>query len=214
VNGRENGAGEEVTIPRMGFWRLVVSDCRAHHADREESGLRFALLLMPRLFYNPSLQLAFLVRVAQCGPSLVRHPVRWLQVALFSSEVYWFGKGEDSIRIGSGLNLPHPINVLIGAGATIGSNVSIYNNVSIGTDLAGLPHDVWQRAATVGDRAVIYPYATLMGPYGVGNDAVVGMHVMLHEDVPAGALKTVGRLRLRGEWDPLALAGKRPVPKG
>jgi serine acetyltransferase len=193
----------------MGFWRLVLSDCRAHHTDREESGLRFMLLLLPRLLYNPSLQLAFLVRAAQCGPSMIRHPVRWLQVVLFSSEIYWFGKGEDSIQIGPGLNLPHPINVIIGAGATIGSNVSIYNNVSMGTDQAGLPHDVWQRAATVGDRAMICPYATVMGPYTVGHDAVVGMHVLLNDDVPPGALKTVARLRGRGEWDRGALAGKQ-----
>jgi serine acetyltransferase len=205
----------EVSIPDLGFSRLVWSDYRFHHADRPESNFRAALLFLPRLLLNPSLQLAFLVRVGQCGPSFLLHPVRWLQVVLFSSEVYWF-RGEERIRIGAAINFPHPENVMIGPRSTIGSFVTIYNNTEIGSDRGGLPWELdASRVSTIGDGVSVYPYSAVLGPYTVGHNAVIGLGVTLDEDVPPGGLKTKRHLKLAGEWqDPRRAAAVYQPSRG
>lgn len=197
--GAVNGDG--LTIPKLGFLRLVWSDYRAHFAERPEPRLRAALKLPLRLIFNPSLQLAFLVRVAQCGPGPLHHPVRWLQIVMFSSEFYWFRGEEDSIQLGPGINFPHPSNVFVGAGMRIGSNVTIYNNVTVGTDMSGIAADVWHRAPVIEDGVFVFGYANIQGARRIGRRAVVGKWVIVKEDVPPEALLTERGLKLEGEWD-------------
>lgn len=203
------GKAEErppTTSEGLGFLRLVWSDYLSGNRMRQESTLRRLLLIVPRMIYNPSLQLALLVRIAQRGPRVLWPMVRWLEVTLFSSEIYNF-RGDEAIVLGPGVAFPHPMNIMIGPGARIGAGVAIYNNVSIGTDQAGLPQDVFRRAATIGDSATILPYTTVMGPFRVGRDSIVGMHVVLRNDVPAGAWQTMTKLRLAGEYDRARLHG-------
>jgi serine O-acetyltransferase len=193
-------AATRVTIPSPGFLRLVWSDYRFHTADRGESTRQAALRFLPRMLLNPSLQLALLVRIAQCGPGIVLAPVRWLQVVLFSSEIYYF-RSDNPIRIGAAINFPHPICVLIGPGSEIGSNVAIYNNTEIGSDRPGVPSQLdLSRISRIGDNATILPYATVLGPFTVGHDAMVGLGVILNEDVPPGSLKTKRHLKPPGAW--------------
>ena len=195
----------KLTTPKLGFWRLVWSDYRAayYSSGALESTLRAALLWFPRLFLNPSIQFAFLVSIGQKGPGFLLHPVRWLQVVLFSSEIWWF-RGETAIVIGPGVVFPHPINVLIGPGTVIGEGVIIYNNTQIGADRAFEAGDeelsVAERAVQIGDRAIVYAYAVLQGPFNIGEHGVVGLRVFLDDHVPSGALKTQRSMRLQGEW--------------
>jgi serine acetyltransferase len=205
--------GLDATVPELSFFTLLWSDYRSHIGGDRESARRSLCLAPLRFLFNPSLQFSFLVRLAQCGPQLLHHPIRWLQVVLFSSEIYWFRGEEERIRIGPGANFPHPIGIIIGPGTVIGADVTIYNNVSIGTDRAGRAEDCWPRAATIGDRAIVYGYTTVMGPYTVWQDGVVGMYTVLDEDVPAGAMKTRNRLRLAEEWDRDSLT-KSVAPAG
>lgn len=196
------GAAEEeleLTAPPMGFLRLVWSDVRRQQSDRPEPEWRSALLLVPRMLVNPSLQLALLVRAAQKAPWALLHPLRWLQIVLFSSEIWWF-RGEGAIEIGPGISFPHPYAVLIGPGTRIGSDVTLYHQVTIGSDRHWIPGRKADRSPWFGDRAVVYSHSSVQGPYRVGHDAVVGIHVVVDEDVPPGALKTRNGLRLRGRW--------------
>ena len=190
----------ELSAPDMGFLTLVWSDYKAHQADNPEPVWRMLLLMVPRLVVNPSLQFALLVRVAQKGPRLLQVPVRWLQVVLFSSEVYWF-KRDGGITIGAGIVFPHPMNIIIGPGTRIGTGVRIYNCTNIGADRdwTSRSHPA-SRAVEIGNGATIYGYATVQGPYRVGHGGVIGVRVFLDEDVPNGALKTRRRVRLAGEW--------------
>jgi serine acetyltransferase len=188
-------------VPRLAFRHLVWSDYRAHFAERPEPLPSAALKFPIRLLLNPSLQFALLVRVAQCGPTFLQHPIRWLQIVLFSSECYWFRGGDERVQIGPGINFPHPANVFIGSGTVIGSNVTIYNNVTLGTDMSGAPDKVWERAPVIGDGAFVYGYGNVQGPRTVGRNGVVGKWIILTEDVPPGALMTPKGVRLKGEWD-------------
>jgi serine acetyltransferase len=189
------------------FLDLVLSDARRIHPEAPEPRARALALLLPRLLVNPSLQLAFLVRCAQCGPVAAQYGVRWLQVVLFSSEIYWF-KRDGAIELGPGISFPHPFNIIIGPGTRVHANVTIYNNTGIGSDRdwrAGVAND---RTPTLREGCVVHQYTAVQGPYDVGERAVVGAYVVLDGDVPAGALRTRRGVKLAGEW-----RDERPVPR-
>ena len=122
---------------------------------------------------------------------------------LFSSEVWWF-RGDSAIVIGPGITFPHPINVLVGPGTVIGEGVMIYNNTQIGADRS---YEVGQgeeavaaRATNLGDRSIVYAYSVVQGPFNIGEDAVVGLRVVVDDHIPRGALRTQKHLRKAGEW--------------
>jgi serine O-acetyltransferase len=194
----EAGWEVEITTPKLGFLEYVISD---HVAARSapEPRSRTLLLLLPRILLNPSLLFAFTVRLAQCGPVAVQFPVRLFQVAMFSSEIYWFNR-PGALEIGPGICFPHPINIIISGGTRIGSNVRIYHNANIGTDRDFIAGEEVSRGPVIGDGATIYSYCVVQGPWKIGEDSVIGVRVMVDEDVPPGALKTLRRLRRRGEW--------------
>jgi serine O-acetyltransferase len=184
----------------MSFAALVRSDYEALLVERSEASWLSALMYLPRLLLNPSLQLAFLVRVAQKGPLPVVSLSRLIQIFFFKCEICEF-RGEEGIEIGPAIGFPHPWCVIIGRGTKIGAGVRVYNNTGIGAD-RHLPRSgaIGGRAARLGDRSVIYAYSAIQGPYDVGQDAVVGIHVVLDEHVPPGALKSFRRLRPAGDW--------------
>jgi serine acetyltransferase len=202
ASGRPNQAGSERELagPELSFWRVLWADYRQYLTDRPENPTRSLMLAPVRYLVNPSLQFALLVRIAQHAPGPIHHIVRWLQIVMFSSEIYWFRGGPERIRIGPGVSFPHPYGLLFGAGTIVGHNVTIYNNVTLGSDRAGPPELQYLRSPAIGDGVVIYGYVTILGPHRVGADAVVGHRVLLNEDIPAGALKTTTRLRPAGEW--------------
>jgi serine acetyltransferase len=196
----DNGRAElQLTAPAMSFRQLVWSDYEMAIIDRPDSTLGKVVKFLPRLIFNPSLQLALLVRIAQKGPRILTFPIRWLQVVMFSCEIYGFS-GPHALVLGPGVAFPHPCNIIIGAGTKIGAGVTIYNCAQIGTDRHIVTEDGEINAPMIGDRAVIYGYTALQGRYTVGHDAVVGTRVMLDADVPPGALRTINRLRLAGDW--------------
>lgn len=189
----------ELTAPPMTFAQFVWADYRAGLAGRDEDPLRSALLYPLRLLLNPSNMFAFLVRLAQKGPRPLLYPIRLAQVMLFSSEIHGF-RGDDAIELGPGVMFPHPMGIIIGRATKIGAGVTIYNNTNIGAN-RHLPHDSSvDDAARLGDRCVIYAYTAVQGPYDVGHDAVVGIHVLLDDHVPPGGLRTQRKLRVAGEW--------------
>lgn len=196
LNGRPK---LELTAPPMSFLALVRSDYEATRVDHSEPPWLSRLLHPARLALNPSLQLALLVRLAQKGPRFLLWPIRWLQVILFSSEIYKF-HCPDEIVLGPGIAFPHPVNIIIGGGTQIGAGVTIYNNTGIGGNRHARRDAVVEQAARLGDRCVIYQYSAIQGPFDIGHDAVVGYHVVLDDHVPPGALRTYRSLRLVDEW--------------
>ncbi len=195
----EGDGGAQLTVADMSFRELVWSDYEASIVERDESPRRRALMYPVRLLLNPSLQLAFLVRLAQKGPSFLRYPIRYAQIMFFSSEIHEF-RGEGATVLGPAVAFPHPWCIIIGGGARIGAGVTVYNNTGIGADRHLRHGSAQSRGPRIGDRSVIYAYSAIQGPWDVGHDAVVGIHVVLDEHVPPGALKSYRRLRLAGEW--------------
>ena len=88
-----------------------------------------------------------------------------------------------SISLPQSTQLPHPIGIVIGHEAEVGSNVRIQQHVTLGRPVpessAGYP--------TIGDNVVIGTGATVLGDIKIGDGATIGANSVVLDDVPAGA---------------------------
>lgn len=83
-------------------------------------------------------------------------------------------------RIGPGLRLPHPQNILIAPGAVIGTDCSIYQDTTLGRGArTGVP--------VLGDRVMLFPGSRVLGGVRIGSDARIGANAVVQRHVPSGA---------------------------
>jgi len=83
-----------------------------------------------------------------------------------------------SARVGTGLVLPHPTGIVIGEGAVIGSNVTIYQHVTIGRRRSDTPS-----YPNIGDRVTIYAGAVIVGGIDIGPRSAIGANCVVMNDV-------------------------------
>ncbi len=200
----------QVTLPDWGFFRLILSDYRFLYRYTEESMERSLLLLIPRLALSPSLQFSILVRLCQRGPAWLARIIAYLQVMLFSSEAFAFHQG-PGIKLGAAVAFPHPYGVMIGPGSEIGSRVSIYHHTMIGTDRRWFRGEAL-RPPVIGDDAVIGGASRVLGPFKIGEGAVIGLNVFVREDLPPMSTLLLSGMKVAGEWNDPRTDGREPPP--
>ena len=81
--------------------------------------------------------------------------------------------------IGSGLRLPHATGVVIGDGAVIGCDVTIYQNVTLGRKNANE-----ESYPLIGDGCVLYAGAVVIGSINIGRNSMVGANTLIVESIP------------------------------
>ncbi|MBO4303363.1 MAG: aminopeptidase [Lentisphaeria bacterium] len=90
--------------------------------------------------------------------------------------------------LGESVFIDHGTGVVIGETACIGSNVKIYQGVTIGAlsfpkDESGKIIKGKKRHPTIEDDVTIYAGATILGPITVGHSSVIGGNAWITEDV-------------------------------
>jgi len=85
-------------------------------------------------------------------------------------------------RIGAGLALHHPHNVIISPDVVIGMDCTLYHDVSI-TEGGRLPG-----APTLGDRVTVFAGAKILGGVTLGDDVEVGANAVVTADVPSDSV--------------------------
>ena len=132
-------------------------------------------------FYNPGLLCVLLYRLSArfSRSGLIGY---FISTLIWRFNVLFTGAYlSPNARIGPGLRLPHPIGIVIGDGARIGSNVTIYQNVTL-----GVSDPVTMLYPTVGNDVAIYCGAVLLGDIRIGDNAVIGANAVVLKDVPDG----------------------------
>ncbi len=94
--------------------------------------------------------------------------------------------------IGEYFTIDHGTGVVIGETAILGTNVKMYQGVTLGAksfplDNNGNPIKGIQRHPRIGNDVVIYSNSTILGTITVGDGAVIGGNIWVDSDVPAGA---------------------------
>jgi serine O-acetyltransferase len=103
-------------------------------------------------------------------------------------------------QFGPGLFIDHGMGVVIGETAEVGSDVTIYQGVTLG----GLGFAAGKRHPTVGDNVTIGSGAKLLGPITIGACAKIGANTVVIHDVEPNA--TVVGIPGR----PVRVEGRRP----
>src|SRR4051794_18776104 len=161
-----------------GLLGLVISDYLAATAGAEESPRRLALMFVPRLLNNPSLQATLIVRLTLRSPRFMFGLWRSLLIAKHSIDV------EGPVEIGPGLMLPHPIGIVLGRGTRIGRNVRILNHVVTGARPGTEPGP--RMCPVIRDRVTIWTQSIVVGPIEIGEAATIGARSFIDKDVEPG----------------------------
>lgn len=83
--------------------------------------------------------------------------------------------------IGKRFFIDHGTGVVIGETATIGNDVTLYHDVTLG----GTSMNQGKRHPQLGDGVIVGAGAQLLGPIVIGNNARVGSNAVVVKDVPA-----------------------------
>jgi serine O-acetyltransferase len=91
--------------------------------------------------------------------------------------------------IGRRVVIDHGMGVVIGETAVVGDDCLIYHGVTLGGKQPGSRDTVsGPRHPHIGHRVTIGAMGIVLGPITVGDDAVIGAHSVVVNDIPPGAL--------------------------
>jgi serine O-acetyltransferase len=178
----------EAPQPRSGVLALIVSDYVALYREKNEAPARMAVLFVPRFIQHPALHATAMIRLALVTPKFLFGLWRTLLIAKHSIDI------NRDMKLGPGLMLPHPVNIVLGWGLVVGANVTILHDCTLG----GRPTDprnplkrpetekLGQVCPVIGDGVTIYMKSVILGPITIGNDAVIGARSWVVKDVAAG----------------------------
>jgi len=86
-------------------------------------------------------------------------------------------------KIGTGFFIDHGMGVVIGETAEIGTNVTIYQNVTLG----GTGKDQGKRHPTIGDSVVVGTGSKVLGPIIIGDNCRIGAGSVVLNSAPANS---------------------------
>lgn len=134
--------------------------------------------------FSPRFAPVVLVRAAQC-----LYSAGWRRLAKLCAFANFFIFGIEvppRMFIGPGLVLMHTQGTVLGA-ASIGSNVTIYHQVTLGAVSMDFAYTSALRPV-VGDGVVIGVGAKVLGGITLGNGCVIGANAVVLKNVPEGKI--------------------------
>ena len=124
--------------------------------------------------YDGPGRLNILVNKAFGSRSCLYKPLRFCFRVLFHLEI-------PQRFFNSGLHLMHPYNIIIHPDSKIGSNITIFHNVTIGAKKTGKNAG----SPTIEDNVTICPNSIILGNVTIGRNAIIGAGSVVVHSVPA-----------------------------
>jgi serine O-acetyltransferase len=84
--------------------------------------------------------------------------------------------------VGIGLKMPHPNGIVIGEGAVIGSNVTIFQQVTLGG--ARMGDSKLKSYPEIGDNSILFAGSKCLGKIKVGKNCIIGANAVVIKDIP------------------------------
>jgi serine O-acetyltransferase len=172
---------------------LLVGDLHAaHQSDPAATSISEILLCYPGLTAIINHRLAH--QLYQLKATFVARLMASISHSMTGIDIH------PGAEIGKGFFIDHGTGVVIGETAVIGSNVRLYQAVTLGarrfpTDENGRVIKGHARHPIIEDNVVIYAGAAVLGRITVGRDSVIGGNVWLTHSVPPGSSITQAQTR-------------------
>ena len=83
-------------------------------------------------------------------------------------------------KLGQNLFIDHGMGIVIGETAVVGDNCTIYHGVTLG----GTGKDVGKRHPTIANNVLIGAGAKVLGPFTVGDNAMIGSNSVVLSEIP------------------------------
>lgn len=133
---------------------------------------------MINFFLNASYQIQLLVKLQQY---LVRKKVKMLpKILQYYIYIVYNCDISPTAKIGKNLSIAHPSGIVIGAGAVIGNNVKLFQQVTLGS------HGKTNKAyPVIEDDVVIYAGAKVIGGILIGRGSVIGANAVVIKNIPS-----------------------------
>lgn len=133
---------------------------------------KFLILRAILLYYrDPNFRVVVLIQYASKGQSLRMR--QWCCKKLSVKYGVFMSK---NAQIGKKLKVEHFNGLVIGSGAIIGDNCTLYQQVTIGQKDNEYP--------IIGNNVVVYAGAKMVGRIKVGDNATIGANAVVIHDVP------------------------------
>lgn len=157
------------------MWRNIDSDIKSAARGRGKFWRLRALCL------SPGLSAVLLFRLQDClykskllVPSYLVHRVN---LNLHGIDIL------PGAVIGYGMRIDHPVGIVIGAGAKIGSGCTILQNTTIGTRYVN-SSTYNNEFPVIGDNVTIGAGAVILGGVKLGDGCTIGANSVILADVP------------------------------
>jgi serine O-acetyltransferase len=158
----------------MFFFQTVKADFQAHLGGRSGAGSTISSLIFGRGFHLLlSYRIQKLVLKIPFIGKFFAKILQYITSCLTACEISF------TSEINGGVYIPHPTGIVIGANVRIGSGVTIYQNVTIGTKFTG--------AATyieIEDGVYIGAGSVIIGTIKIGKNSIIGANAVVTKDVP------------------------------
>ena len=172
--------------------RSDVAAARSRDPAARDVGALEVLIAWPGVHALLAHRLAHALRAA--GVPLLPRLIALTARAITGIEIH------PAALIGSGFFIDHGMGVVIGETAEIGSDVTLYQGVTLG----GTGFATGKRHPTVQDNVTIGSGAKLLGPITIGHGAKIGANSVVIHDVPPNST-VVGN-----PGHPVRIEGRRP----
>lgn len=83
-------------------------------------------------------------------------------------------------KLGKGVNVAHPIGIVVHQNAVIGDNTIIYQNVTIGRRNGNL-----EESPVIGNNCILGVGCCILGDIKVGDNVKIGANAVVVKDVPS-----------------------------
>ncbi len=167
----------EQTRNELPFWECVSQDLG--RVTERRPGFAVGLY---RYFSDCGFKAVFLYRVAHLLHN--RGHVRLANLLTAKAIGRTGAEIKAAARIGPGLEIKHPVGIVVGAGVLIGKDCTLLQGVTLGEKYS--PDDT-HLYPILGNNVTICAGAAVLGQASIGDRALVGAHAVVVRDVPAGA---------------------------
>lgn len=159
------------------FFACVKKDLKAQLDGKQGTGSYISAFLFGRGFHlllSHRIQ-KLLLRVPVAGKFIAK--ILWYFTSSFTGcEIPYNSK------IQGGVYIPHPTGIVIGENAEIGTGVTLYQQVTIGTREKGS-----LKYPRIGNHVYLGAGCKIIGGIEIGENAVIGANAVVLKDIPANA---------------------------